>query len=244
MDDKDPLDADSQDLGEAAAFLAYAAPERRPPAYIKDRLMASLRPAHAPFFSKRRVFPVVVATTSAVLLAVIWLRAPDHDARVVAVGGGVTVDGRAVAAGDPVSWGSVIEVPLDGEAVVRLGDRAVFKLSRGGRATLARSGDALSVRLSAGWLLSAVKTGTPYAVLTEHSRISALGTDFIVKVRGGRAYACICHGRIGLEGDFPVPEIASQGHRALSEPLYEPGMEGGLEGHDDEEIARLRAALK
>ena len=150
------------------------------------------------------------------------------------------IDGRAASAGSRVNGGSVLTVSPDGEAVVRVGDSAGFSLSRGGRAVLAREGGVIEARLSSGWLLSAVKTGTAYSVATSHSRISALGTDFIVKVRDGKAYVCICHGRIGLAGNFPKTELASKAHASLSEPLYEPGDEGGMEGHADDDIARLR----
>ncbi|MBI5246239.1 MAG: hypothetical protein HY923_03595 [Elusimicrobia bacterium] len=245
-DDKDPLNAKSLDLppsrelDEAAALLAYAAVERNPPAELKDRLMAGLRPVPTWYQGKRWLRPAAAAALASVLLFVMWTRTPRSGPILIASQGAVTVDGRAAAAGARVSWGSVIEVSSDGEAVVRVDDRAGFSLSRGGRAALSRDGAALSVRLFSGWLLSAVKTGTAYAVVTEHSRVSALGTDFIVKVRDARAYVCICHGHLGLGGDFPEPEIASQAHGSLTEPLYKPGSEGAMEGHSDDAIARLR----
>ena len=137
---------------------------------------------------------------------------------------------------------SVIAVSADGEAVVRFARRAGFSLTRGGRASLIRDeSGAVVVKLSDGWLLSAVKTGAAYSVTTAHSRISALGTDFIVKARDERAYVCICHGRIGLEGDFPVTTLASEHHGAAAEPLYRSGLEAGVEGHADEDIDRLRS---
>lgn len=250
MEDKNPLDAESLDLppsrelDEAAALLAYAAAERKPPAHLKDRLMASIHPAAPPFPLKRWAWPAVAAMAAAALLVVFRQRAPVVEASLVAARGEVLIDGRAASAGARVGWDSVIEVRGEGEAVVRVDGRAGFRLSQGGRAALLRGENgALLVRLSEGWLLNAVKTGTPYAVVSEHSRVSALGTDFIVKVRDGRAYACICHGRIALEGDFPRKEMASAGHAASMEPLYEPGPEGPLDGHSDEDIARLRALV-
>lgn len=249
MDDNDPLKAESLDLPssreleEAAALLAYAADERTPPPQLKERLMASFHPAAASFIGRRSAFPIAAAALASVLIAVFWARAPRSDATLASAQGVVTVDGRAVSAGSRVGWGSVVAVSPDGEAVVRIGDSAGFSLSRGGSAVLAREDGALVVRLTTGWLLSAVKTGTAYAVVTDHSRISALGTDFVVKVRDGRAYVCICHGRIGLAGDFPEPELASRAHGSSSEPKYEPGGEGGMEGHSDDDIVRLRAAI-
>lgn len=246
MEDKDPLDAESLDLPpsreleEVVALLAYDAVERKPPVHLKERLMASIRPAASPFTFKRWAWPTVAAMAAAALVVVFAFRGSRDGATLEDVRGLVTVDGRPAAGGARVAWGSVVAVSEDGEAVIRVGRRAGLGLSRGGRARLTREGSALSVHLESGWLLSAVRTGAPYAVVTPHSRVTALGTDFIVKVHDGRAYVCICHGRIGLKGDFPRDEIASESHGAVSEPLFERGPEGPMEGHSDEDIARLR----
>lgn len=247
IDDKDPLKTESlhlprsREFDEAASLLAYAAAERKPPPHLKERLMASLHPAAAPFINIRWAFPTAAVALTAVLFAVFFARAPRSAATLTSVQGVVMIDGRAASAGSSIAWGSALSVSPDGEAVVRVEGSAGFSLSRGGRAALAREGGVIEVRLSEGWLLSAVKTGTAYTVAAGDSRISALGTDFLVKVRDGKAYVCICHGRIGLAGNFPKTELASKGHASSSEPLYEPGDEGGMEGHADDDIARLRA---
>ncbi len=238
QEDHDPMDP------EIAALLAHAAPERRPPAALKGRIMASLRgDVRPPLVSRRWALPAFAAATAVVLLAVYMIPRGSESITVVSTAGAVSVGGRPASAGAGVSGGQEISVAADGEAVVRIGGAGGFRLSRGGRARVHARDGGVEVVVDSGWLLNAVRNGARYSVKTPHSRVTALGTDFIVKVREGRAYVCICHGRIGLSGDFPEPEISSEGHGALQEPSFTPDGAYGLQGHSDAEIGELRAAI-
>ena len=110
------------------------------------------------------------------------------------------------------------------------------------RANLTLSGR----RLPSRWLLSAVVTGTPYSVVTQEGSISALGTVFLSKALDQETAVCICHGKIALTGAFGRKEIASSYHEGWSftsrrAPAAERG--GTLEGHEDEDVASLKAFL-
>jgi hypothetical protein len=230
----------SREFDEAAALLAYAASERKPPARLKANLMASLRPKSA--FSLPAPGWLLAAGALAALLIVprFFKAAPRPE--ILSLRGDVRIDGRAVSVGDILGKGRVISVSPDGEAVVRIPGRAGFRLSRGAEAEIVRNDDAIEVRLTKGWILSAVKSGTPYTVATEHGAASALGTDFMVKAEGGWACVCICHGRLGLRG-FSQTVIAAEHHYALAQPRF-PAAEADAVGHSDAEIDSLRRQLR
>ncbi len=236
--DEDALDP------EIAALLAHAAPQRRPPAGLKGRVMASLGEDLRPPSAYRRWALPAFAVAAAVAALVVYLptRGAERITLVSAVGG-VAVDGRAAAEGSGIEYGREITAGDDGEAVVRIGRSGGFKLSRGGRARVFTHDDGIEVVLDSGWLLSAVRTGARYRVKTPRSLVAALGTDFIVKVRESRAYVCICRGRINLSGDFTERELASERHGALAEPDFPPGGAVGMQGHSDADIAELRGMI-
>lgn len=237
-EDHDPMDP------EIAALLAHAAPERRPPASMKGRVMASLREDARPAISIRRWAMPAFAAATAVAILIVYLmpRSAERITLVFSVGD-VALDGRLAADGSGVSYGQEISVSGDGEAIVRIGSAGGFKLSRGGRARVLSHDNGVEVVVDSGWLLNSVRTGARYSVKTPRSRVAALGTDFIVKVREGRAYVCICHGRISLSGDFPEPELASENHDALAEPAFPPDGAVGMQGHSDADIAELRGKI-
>ena len=159
------------------------------------------------------------------------------------VRGEVTVDGHAASAGERLAPGRTISVSADGEAVVRIGGRAGFRLTHGAQAIIVRDDEIVDVRLMKGWILSAGKTGTSYTVRTERGEASALGTDFMVKEEQGWAQVCICHGRLRLSG-FSEATIAAEHHYAVAQPAFPVATAEGQKGHTDAEIASLRALLR
>jgi ribosomal 50S subunit-recycling heat shock protein len=230
----------SSEFDETAALLAYGATERKPPAHVKARLMASLR--SKPERSGNSLRWIIAAGAIATLLLVPRFFSARAQSEFLVVRGAVTVDGHVVSAGERLALGQTISVPADGEAVVRIGKRAGFRLTHGAQAQIARDDSSVEIRLRKGWILSAVKTGTPYTVVTDHGRTSALGTDFIVKTEDGWAWACICHGRLGLSG-FPQETIAAEHHAHILQPLFPSQKAEPRKGHTDEDIASLRALL-
>jgi hypothetical protein len=243
--EEDDFNAESLDLPrsreftEAGALLSCAAGERKPPARLKTRLMASLRPA-SPWIVARNW--TIGAAAFAALLFALFSSMNGPAAVVLEARGDVRIDGMPAASGAKLRSGQSVSVSGDAEAFVSVGGRAGFRLSRDAEARLVTEGKAIEVRLKSGWLLSAVKTGTPYAVAVEHGKVSALGTDFIVKVRDGLAYTCICHGKLGLVG-FPQDRIESAHHGAIAQKGFPSGAAVGMEGHSDEETAALRRRL-
>lgn len=244
--DFDPESMDlppSREFEEAAGLLAYGASPRKPPARVKAELMASLRPQPARSFAAFRwVIAAGAVAAVAALLLIPRLFRNRAQSEFVAIRGDVTVDGHAVSSGASLAPGQIISVPADGEAVVNIDGRAGFRLSRGARASISRDGDGIRVRLAKGWILSAVKTGTPYTVAAEHAEASALGTDFMVKEENGWAQVCICHGRLRLSG-FSEATIASAHHYAISQPAFPVASAEGQKGHTDDEISSLRTLL-
>jgi ferric-dicitrate binding protein FerR (iron transport regulator) len=234
----------SREFDETAALLAFAVAPRRPPAALKARLMRALRPAprtrRAPQW---RLVPV--AAFAALLLVPVLKPVRRPAAQIVSSHGTVSISGRAAGAGSPLRVGETIAVEPEGEAIVRMGDRAVFRLSHGGRAVMKRAGAGIEISLLDGWALSAVNKGNPYAVVTAHGRIAALGTVFIVRVGPQRDYVCICRGSLRLTGNFPAREIASRHHLDvyLSGSAAPVPAGGPMDGHTDADIAIVEAAL-
>jgi hypothetical protein len=250
MNPQDPFDPRELDLpasrefGETAALLALAVAPRRPPAALKTRLMSAIRPE--PRQSPAWLWRLLPAAAVAALLLVPALRLVRRPAaRIVSSQGTVLISGRAAGAGSPLRVGETIAVAPDGEALVRVGGRAVFRLSHGGRAVITRAGADIEVRLLDGWALSAVNKGNPYSVVTAHGRIAALGTVFIVRAGPERDYVCICSGRLLLTGDFPAREIAARHHLDvyLSSGSAPVPAAGPMDGHTDADLAVVEAAL-
>lgn len=126
--------------------------------------------------------------------------------------------------------------------LVRVGNDAVLKLSHGAEATITREGKSLTVALKNGWLLSAVRQGQAYRVVTARGEISALGTEFFVRIRPDKDYVCICEGRLRLSGAFPTTEISAEAHSdAWMDGSTKPEHAGwSMEGHGDDEWKDVR----
>ena len=160
--------------------------------------------------------------------------------------GSVSIDGRPARAGERLKPGQMITVADGSEAVLLIGERVAARLLHGGEAVLADRSD-IHLELRKGWLLSAVVSGTPYSVVTEHGRISALGTDFMTRSQAGETFFCICHGRLKISGPFGEVQVESTNHggkvftKSLS-PHETP--HGTMEGHMPGDITSLRAFLK
>ncbi len=238
MNTEDPFDPKSMDLDpsrefdEAAALLAQSVPLRRPPPGLKARLMTEIRPAALPW----RFWTVPALAFASILIFAYVAHRPAPLAVVVSSSAGV--------AGAPIAAGQVITTPADGESVVRIGKDAVLKLSHGAEATIVRNGKTLEVRLKSGWLLSSVRHGQDYRVVTARGEVAALGTEFFVRVHPGKDYVCICKGRLRLSGAFPSAEIASEAHYDVwmdgsSRPAHGAG---SMEGHGDEDWKEVRRA--
>jgi ferric-dicitrate binding protein FerR (iron transport regulator) len=249
MNRQDPFEAKDMDLpasrefDETAALLALAAAPRRPPAALKAGLLRAIRPE--PRKSRARLWRLVPAAAFAALLLAPLKLARRPAAQIVSSRGTVSISGRAAAAGAPLRVGETLAVAPAGEAIVRIGSRAVFRLSHGGRAVISRAGSEIELSLLDGWALSAVGKGDSYSVVTAHGRIAALGTVFIVRAGAQRDYVCICNGRLLLSGDFPARQIAARHHFDvyISSDAAPAPAAGPLDGHTDGEIETLKAFL-
>lgn len=244
MNRKDPFRPEELDLpaskefAELAGLLALAAPAQTPPAPLKGKVMSALYDPAQPPFTGRRRWAAAGAAAFAASLLLLFLGRPK--AVLLGVSGEAAVDGLAAASGAVLREGSVVSVEGASEAVVLLKGRAAVRLSRGGRIRLDSLGASPKVTQLSGWALSAVKSGTPYSLMTpEGAAVSALGTDFLTKLSGGSLYVCLCRGRVGLKG-FDFDRLAAQGHRAARQRGYQ-GASEGLSGHADSDIASLRA---
>jgi len=240
MSTEDPFNPKSLDLepsrefDEAAALMAYGAAPRRPPAGVKQRLMKAIAPAPAAW----RAW-AVPSLAFAVLLLVpyVFLRSRPVAEIVASSAGGI---------GGSIASGQTIISPSDGEILIRVGKDAVLKLSHGAEATITRKGDTLTVELKSGWLLSSVRHGQAYRVVTARGAVEALGTEFFVRIRPDKDYICICEGRLRLSGAFPMTEIASEAHSdAWMDGSTKPEHASwSMEGHGDEDWQALRRLLQ
>jgi hypothetical protein len=236
MNTEDPFDPKSLDLvpsrefDEAASLMAYGTAPRRPPAGVKSRLMKEIVPAPASWRSW-----AVPALAFAVLLLVPYFFFRSRPvAEIVSSSHGV--------AGETIASGQTITSPADGEVLMRVGQDAALKLSRGGEATITRKGEALTVVLKSGWLLSSVRHGQTYRVVTARGEVAALGTEFFVRIRPDKDYVCICKGRLRLSGAFPATEIAAEAHSdAWMDGATKPEHAAwSMEGHGDGDWEKVR----
>lgn len=260
MNDNDPwtpetLDLPERDSAELAGLLGMTAVERKPPARLKARIFAAIRPApltppsieptgvasrYAPY---HRAFLLAAFVAAAVLLIFGGIP-PRQTATLAHIRGSVLVDGSPAIAGQSVKAGQVIST-ADGEAVLVFDRRAAIRLLHGGEAVF-RGRPAIEIELRRGGLLSAVVSGIPYSIVTEQGRVAALGTDFMVRRRPTDTFFCICHGNLKISGDFGEARAASKNHRGLvftkSRAPYEPS-DGTMEGHTQNDILSLREFL-
>lgn len=236
MNTEDPFDPKSLDLepsrefDEAVALLALGVAPRRPPTELKRRLMKAIAPTPVAW----RAWAVPALAFAVLLLVPYFYYRSGPVAEIVSsTSGGI---------GSSITSGQTITTPADGEVIVRVGKDAVLKLSHGAEATVTRKGGALTVALKRGWLLSSVRHGQSYRVVTERGSVDALGTEFFVRIRPDKVYVCICKGRLRLSGAFPSSEIASEGHvDAWMDGTTKPEHAAWtMEGHDDEDWAEVR----
>ncbi len=234
MNTEDPLDPElldlepSREFDEAAALMAHGAAPRRPPEGLKRRLMKEIAPA------AWRAWAVPSLAFAVFLLVPYFFFKSRPVANIVSL--------SSADAGASIASGQTLTTTADGEIVVRVGKDAALKLSHGAEATITREGEALTIRLKSGWLLSSVRHGQAYRVVTARGEVVALGTEFFVRVRPDKDYVCVCQGRLRLSGAFPAIEIASEGH-------YDSWMDGSakpehaswsMEGHGNEDWEEVR----
>ena len=236
MNTEDPFDPKSLDLepsrefDEAASLMAYGAAPRRPPAGLKHRLMKAIAPVPAAW----RAVAVPLLAFAVLLLVPYFFFRPRPVAEIVAsASGGI---------GSSIASGQTIISPSDGEILMRVGKDAVLKLSHGAEARITRKGDALTVELKSGWLLSSVRHGQAYRVVTARGAVDVLGTEFFVRIRPDKDYVCICEGRLRLSGAFPTTEIAAEAHSdAWMDGSTKPEHASwSMEGHGDEDWKEVR----
>lgn len=242
---KEELELSERETAELAGWLALSE-ERKPPAALRERVLSSMEaaPSVAAAWAPLGRWAAASGAFAALFLAAgLWT--PTPAARLASTRGLVTVDGRAASSGAALRGGQVVTVSEDGQAVIAFNGRAAIRLLHGGTVSF-KTGAAVEVALQKGWALSAVKKGASYSLATKDGRVTALGTDYLVKAQPKDTWLCICHGRIGIEGRFPTAEAASDNHggwvfeaaKAPRKPDY-----GTLEGHGDEDISSLRAFL-
>lgn len=189
----------------AAAALLAGAVRKSPPPALKRRVMAAVR-------TQPRVVPGVpawfgwtAALAAGFLFVVGWRVMPGEDAApfavVAALSGSAEADDRPLVPGQPIKVGSSIKTAPGTVLEIRFGDNAIAKLKDESEATLNAQDGRIQVALSRGWIMSMVKKGSDYAVLTPLAEARALGTVFFVRAgQDGRAYMCICQGRIAVNG--------------------------------------------
>lgn len=244
---KEELELSERETAELAGLLALSE-ERKPPAALRERVLSSLatEPAIASFWAPLGRWAAATAAVAALLLAVVT-RPQDSRAILAKTRGLVTVDGAIAESGARLKAGQIVSVSDDGLAVVSFQGKAAVRLLHGATASFSLGSDStVDVFLQKGWALNAVSKGIPYSVVTPHGRISALGTDYLVKAQPKDTWLCICHGRIAINGKFGRREAASEKHdgwafEAARAP-YKPD-DGTMEGHDEESIRTLRAHL-
>ena len=252
------LDLSERDTAELAGLLALAAGERTPPARLKARVLGGLRypnasiPAAMTALEPGRRMPTgrvaawAAAGIMATLLVVLALWPRGQATMLAEVRGSVSIDGRPAQAGQVFQPGQEIAVGRDSEAVLVIGGRVAARLLHGGEVFF-HDQPTIELELRKGWLLSAVVNGTPYSVITEHGRISALGTDFMTRKQPADTFFCICHGHLKIAGAFGEFQVKSENHggKEFTKSLapHEP-RHGTMVGHTTSDILSLRAFLK
>lgn len=239
------LELSSRECSELAGLLALTTPERTLRPELKVRLLARIVNAALDRKPGRRL-SFALAGIAAILLASggPWSRRPS--ATLAQLRGIVSIDGRPAEAGQRLRAGQVIAVADRSDAVLIIGGRVAARLLDGGEALLLNR-PGIELELRRGSLLSAVVTGAPYSVVTEHGRISALGTDFMTRTHPEETFFCLCHGRLKVSGAFGETRVESTNHggKAFTKnrPPHEP-RDGSMTGHMPPDLASLRAFLE
>lgn len=234
----------SEDAREAArlraAFMALAAgaDPTAPPPEAKRNLFTRIEAER-----RRRSMKRWALAASVLLLAGAGLfpllRGPV--ATVTAVAGQVLWNERPLALGDRVPAGAVLTALPGGQADLLIKDRAAFRLSNGARLVLSRLRGAMELGLNGGDLVSKVRPGNRFAVVTPLSVASVRGTVFFVRAESPvRTYVCLCQGKLHVDAGGAEVDLATDHHAAV---LADGGVlrEAGMEGHTDEDVATLPA---
>lgn len=255
-------EAQAADLAQAVESLAFAAEEAVPPASIKASLMAQVAPPR-PASGAWTWFPLwgkALAMAGMAWVAV-WMTGRTgtglHTPNVLRDGpawvlrrGALLAEGKALAAGSVLPWGTLLSTGAGTEAQVQLGGGAIFLLKENSQVRLQTAAGQTELELPQGTLLSYVKAGHPLGLRSGPTHVSAEGTIFLVRAEGAKkAYVCVCLGRLrvsapGLEQalwakdeeDEHAVQVELEGGRSRSVPV-KPAY------YRDEEVDALKAVL-
>jgi|GEM_PF-2356777 len=149
-------------------------------------------------------------------------------AHVLRTQGRLTLNGQRLKPQTKILSGQTFSTGHRSTADLRIPNIAILRVGQKTRAYFVQQKDQVTVELETGFIISRVKTGTPYTVHTAATTVEARGTLFIVKKESARAtYVCLCQGKIlisapdlqqELSGDHEAVLIRQERSRTHSVP--------------------------
>ncbi len=142
---------------------------------------------------------------------------PQQPAPVVAqvtVGSG-TVDGAALAVGDPLRFGQAVATADESLHLRCAGDGSLLRLPPRSRAAIRSDGTGVEVELLSGYAYVEVAEqdeGRTFRIITPHGRIEALGTVIIAHCDIRHTVAAVMEGRIAVITADGARRELSRGH--------------------------------
>jgi ferric-dicitrate binding protein FerR (iron transport regulator) len=152
----------------------------------------------------------------AILVAHTSLRTPQIYAQVIRSEGNLTVEGNPTGMNGKIPFGSSFSTGNKAISDLRIANAAVLRLGPNTQAKLVKRKDQIVVVMKTGTILSHVKTGTQYAVLTPVATAEALGTVFFVKMDAPQTvYICLCTGHLMVSAPGAKEELVTTHHKAV-----------------------------
>jgi len=144
------------------------------------------------------------------------LRSPPIYAQVIRSDGNLTVEGKSAGVNDKIPFGSSFYTGQNSFSDLRIANAAVFRMGPNTQAKVVKRKDQIVVVMKTGTMLSHVKTGTQYAVLTPVATAEARGTVFFVKMDAPQtAYICLCNGHLMVSAPGAQQELVASHHKAV-----------------------------
>ncbi len=208
-------DRRSEGLDEIAQLIARAGPRPAPAVEIEQSVRAAVegawQEANAQRSAQRRTrWLAFAASLAAITGGLLWVGLHDRiapipaDTTLLAVRGGVTVNAagrRLVVAGSHLPLGTTLGTSKDGFVLMTVAAESV----RVGPDSRVRIGSGGHLRLSRGRIYVETtdtgRSGAPLIVSTPFGRISHLGTQFQVLVRGSAMAVSVRTGHVRVKDD-------------------------------------------
>lgn len=231
-----------ESLAQVTSAMLSTASEQPLPPRLKEKIFAEIEPKSAP--QRSSMFKWAFALAATVIFAVIvprFVNQPAIVGEIQNIQGDIFINNKKVSEHATLRAGESLTTATGSSAELKLSDRVRAKVKEDSQLYVENKLSGFDVHMSRGAILSMVKSGTAYAVVTPALKAEARGTGFFMKVNSPQqTYVCICSGHIFVSHKTFSQDLESPHHKAL---IVSPGVSsvktepGPLIDHSDAEIA-------